>query len=124
MRPPSALVLRPKHAMEGVGQVFTNGVEVLRNNAECDAAAQVHEARDRRARRIGGGRKRKPVPRLVFQRRRQGMEHRQMRRYFIAIGGIVAAAQGIEPGNIGWRQFGGDYQRGDRLKFPPGCRVR
>jgi hypothetical protein len=39
------------------------------------------------------------------------VEHGQVRRQLVSIGGVMMAAQAIEPGEIGGRQLGGDDQR-------------
>ena len=80
--------------------------------AEGDSAAEVHQPLDRRSRRRRLARARASRARSFgFGRRRQGMEHRQMRGHLVALGRIMASAQMLEPGEIALRDLGGDDQR-------------
>ena len=51
MRPPAAGILGAKRAVEGLGELLADQIQLRRNDPERDSAAKIHQPFDRRCRR-------------------------------------------------------------------------
>ena len=94
MRPPAARVLRAEQAVEAVGELVADRVEVVRDDAEATPPPRSIRPAIVAARRRPGGQLRRGGARTsLLGRRRQRMEHGEMRRQLVALGREMAAAQ-------------------------------
>ena len=105
---PACRVLSGQQPAKALGNLPPDNVEFFGRDPKRHSPAEIHDAADAGARRRSPGHGFQDLPQFVLSGWRDSVEEGQVRRHLVPFGGIMVAAQGIEPGEVFRRKFGSD----------------